>query len=322
MKPDWYAIVVDVNDPEKSGRAKIRILGLQDDKTKIPDADLFWARPKYPITNAALKGVATQSTGLMKGTLVSGYWADDDQQIPIMDGVHGSAGTLKADGTLDQSAPTSTPLVVREIDKNEIFGTSIIDKAVADAKSLQLTTIAAIKFTPGDKLDDLLKQLDPSNKSGAIPNLLSGLNSIKSSSSILSSLRGALGSLVPTDLLKMVSAVQHAVTSVEGIAKTAAADAAKLGINITVPTINIPTLTNASLPQIDPAASIQDTATSILKNTLGGAVGPLIGPLKQISSVQDVIKAAGSFNFMQNKTMPALETGWSIIKQSAKKINV
>jgi hypothetical protein len=255
----------------------------------------------------------------MKGTLVSGYWADEDQQIAIMDGVHGSAGKLKPDGTLDQSAPTSTPLVVREIDKNEILGISVVDKAIMNAKSLQLITTADIKYKPGDKLDDLLKQLDPSNHSGAVPNLLSGLTSIKSSSSILSSLRGVLGSLVPTDLLKMVSEVQHAVSSVEGIAKTAATDAAKLGINITVPSVT--SLTNTSIPQIDPAASIQDTATSILKNTLGGSVGPLIGPLKQISSVQDVVKAAGSFNFMRNKTMPALETGWSIIKQSAKKIN-
>ena len=39
----WLGIVVNVNDPQKSGRVQIRVKGRHDDTANIPDASLPWA---------------------------------------------------------------------------------------------------------------------------------------------------------------------------------------------------------------------------------------------------------------------------------------
>jgi hypothetical protein len=54
----FWAEIVDVeNDDEKSGRAKIRIMG---DQTELKDSELRYARPLFPVTSASKELVQLQ----------------------------------------------------------------------------------------------------------------------------------------------------------------------------------------------------------------------------------------------------------------------
>lgn len=84
----WYGQVVSINDPLKSGRAQIRIVGHQDDDQKLQKENLFWAQIAFPPTHAQIPGSQT-THGLQVGASVMGFWQDHTQgQIPIITGVY------------------------------------------------------------------------------------------------------------------------------------------------------------------------------------------------------------------------------------------
>lgn len=89
----WFiGVVVDVNDPHKSGRVRIRVHGMHDDKTNIPDATLPWSLVMQPVTSAAIGKIGTSPVGLVKGSTIMGLWLDKDQQYPLVIGTIGKSG--------------------------------------------------------------------------------------------------------------------------------------------------------------------------------------------------------------------------------------
>ena len=88
----WVGEVVDVNDPDQSGRVRVRVFGRHDDKNNIKDEDLHWAMPLQPVTSAAFAKIGTSPLGLVKGSKVMGFWIDRDQQYPVIWGSFGKAG--------------------------------------------------------------------------------------------------------------------------------------------------------------------------------------------------------------------------------------
>lgn len=100
----WIAEVVNVKDPDESGRVQVRVLGRHDDTENIPDKDLPWALPLQSVTSAAFRKMGTAPVGMVKGTKVIGFWADSDQQYPIIIGTFGKAGPLK-EGTNTDGIP-------------------------------------------------------------------------------------------------------------------------------------------------------------------------------------------------------------------------
>lgn len=93
----WIGKVVNVkDDPYKSGRVRVRIVGRHDDIGNFPDDTLPWAMPLQPVTSAAIGRIGTSPLGLMPGSHVMGMYADADQQYPIIIGSFGKAGD--ADG--------------------------------------------------------------------------------------------------------------------------------------------------------------------------------------------------------------------------------
>jgi hypothetical protein len=96
----WQGIVEDRYDPDKLGRYKVRIFGYHtNDKTKMPTEDLPWAIPMQPVTSAGISGVGTNTSGLVEGSAVIGFFADGpDGQIPIIMGSWGSMSYLPEDG--------------------------------------------------------------------------------------------------------------------------------------------------------------------------------------------------------------------------------
>ena len=101
----WIAEVVNVYDPDQSGRVQIRIFGRFDDDQNIPDDDLPWALPLQPITSAAYGKIGTTPLGLVKGSKVMGLWMDEDQQYPVILGSVGKAGDPVDDGDDVEGVP-------------------------------------------------------------------------------------------------------------------------------------------------------------------------------------------------------------------------
>ena len=85
----FYAVVVDVKDPEEAGRLKVRLMGYQGDKANIPDGDLHWARLDLSPTNAAHKGVGEAHVGAVVGSWVKVYYDEGDQQLRVTSSIGG-----------------------------------------------------------------------------------------------------------------------------------------------------------------------------------------------------------------------------------------
>ena len=86
---EWFvAKVVDrKNDETKSGKIKIRVFGIHDNESDVPDDDLPWAYPLMPITSASYNHVGQAPTGVTEGATVFGFWMDpNEKQIPIIFG--------------------------------------------------------------------------------------------------------------------------------------------------------------------------------------------------------------------------------------------
>jgi hypothetical protein len=88
----WVGVVEDVMDPTQSGRVRVRVKSKHDDKTNITIGDLPWAVVMMPVTSAAAGKMGTAPVGLVVGSTVMGYWADSDNQIPIVMGSLPKAG--------------------------------------------------------------------------------------------------------------------------------------------------------------------------------------------------------------------------------------
>jgi len=108
MRPDyiglngfvwWHGVVEDVNDPEKMGRLRVRVLGWHtDNKTSmgIPTEDLPWATVLMPITTSSMTGLGRSPTGIIPGSWVIGFFLDGEAaQQPFVLGSYG--GTQKPD---------------------------------------------------------------------------------------------------------------------------------------------------------------------------------------------------------------------------------
>ena len=81
----WFiARVEDINDPEKLGRVKIRVLN-EHDSPSITTDELPWAYPLTPITSASYQQVGRSPTGLLVGSTVFGFYLDgQEKQIPVL----------------------------------------------------------------------------------------------------------------------------------------------------------------------------------------------------------------------------------------------
>ena len=79
----WVGVVVDVKDPLRLGRARVRIFGVHhEDPTTLPTEDLPWAYALAPLGNSG----APKSP--VPGSWVLGFFLDGDiAQQPVMLGV-------------------------------------------------------------------------------------------------------------------------------------------------------------------------------------------------------------------------------------------
>jgi hypothetical protein len=82
----FFGVVEDRQDPLKTGRLRVRILGHHtENKNTLPTSDLPWALPVLPITAAGMSGIGSSATGLLEGSWVFGFFRDGTyRQEPII----------------------------------------------------------------------------------------------------------------------------------------------------------------------------------------------------------------------------------------------
>jgi hypothetical protein len=113
MNPSFFfAEVVSVHDDEEMiGRAKIRILGDQDDRARLPNEELRWARPIMNSYDAPqYAGVGRGGTGLVPGSRVFGFFMDSDNQHPFILGTIPTAGRTNSPPAEQGTMPDGTPV--------------------------------------------------------------------------------------------------------------------------------------------------------------------------------------------------------------------
>jgi hypothetical protein len=104
----FFGSVVDVMDPEKLGRVKVRVFGVYDSKDEenknlIADNDLPWAQIVVPVTTGIHEGKG-QNLGLLVGTQVFGMFLDGkSSQLPMV------IGTVPKKGDKNSKAEDNYP---------------------------------------------------------------------------------------------------------------------------------------------------------------------------------------------------------------------
>lgn len=94
LKTDQYmAKVIDIDDPERCGRCRVRVFHLMDDENSIPDEYLPWATPKF---NASFGSHGGGSLSIPKvGTIVGVEFNCGDLYSPEYYGIsNADAGTV------------------------------------------------------------------------------------------------------------------------------------------------------------------------------------------------------------------------------------
>jgi hypothetical protein len=222
----WIAEVVNVKDPDQSGRVQIRIFGRHDDKENIKDEDLHWAIPMQPVTSAAYGKIGMSPLGLVRGSKVYGEWFDSDNQLPIIFGSLGKAGDPKEGGDTTDGIPEidtkkgsipgpsqnySDPVPINPY--SNLFGSKIDINKINNEKTEDFKTIAT--YTPAtgivnnEKVDeklkepkkpttasakkddtsdvlDIVKQVDPDKKSRVLPEAADGFKQVQNIMSMTS----------------------------------------------------------------------------------------------------------------------------------------
>lgn len=104
----WFlGSVVDLNDPSKLGRVKVRVFGVYDakegDQYLIADEDLPWAQIVVPVTTGTHKGKG-QNLGILVGAQVFGMFLDgQNSQLPMV------IGTVPKEGDANSKAEENYP---------------------------------------------------------------------------------------------------------------------------------------------------------------------------------------------------------------------
>ena len=132
----FVGIVEDRHDPEKTGRLRVRCLGIHtSDKNKIATADLPWASVMLPTTSSGISGLGQSPSFIVEGAWVWGYFRDGDglmQEMVIVGTLPGRSAELgkTASGFYDPNS---------RLDENgEPTGVSVYPKEFAEPDTNRL----------------------------------------------------------------------------------------------------------------------------------------------------------------------------------------
>ena len=147
----WFSgVVEDRQDPLKTGRCRVRILGQHtENKSILPTADLPWALCVLPITASGVSGIGQSATGLLEGSWVFGFFRDGQyRQEPIILGSLPGRPTNLADNRKGFNDPNEIyPKYKNEPDVNRLAVNSKDSDGNEINPSLALTIRRATRIT-------------------------------------------------------------------------------------------------------------------------------------------------------------------------------
>ena len=132
----WSGVIVDINDPKKANRVKVRIFGLHDvPKTDLSNDDLPWTVVSMPPTGSSVTGIGTNHN-LKNGSVVIVMFLDGtEMQVPI---VMGSISGIQSKDfkKIYQDTNEEYPIKDRmsEPDVNRIARNEKIDETIIQTK--------------------------------------------------------------------------------------------------------------------------------------------------------------------------------------------
>lgn len=297
----FVAVVVDVNDPEQFGRLKIRIYGLHDDTSRVPDDMLPWARVLHPVNTAMHNGVSGPVTGAVVGTTVVGYFVDEAKQIPLVEGVLGRNSDTVRD----------IPKANTGEDYNEVIQDNIFHVGIAELKFAKSKTIGTIQYS-GQSIEKMVSFIEQGQFSAALDQLreirsqvqylkrLITDSPIEQVNSIISGFQSDLGYLIK-------DAVADVITTQTGHVVTPSEEA----------------IMNSVLGTVDGSKLINQikTATGVEFTTANHIVGSISTTKSKnhIQTASDAIDRINGHTFVMNNTMKQIENTFQSIKLSSKR---
>ena len=241
----WYGVATSVADPDKDGRVQMRIHGLHDDETNIPNTQLPWSKPLHGITSAAHNKMGHSPVGAVVGSTAFGFFLDKDHQYPIHLGFIAKAGDA-ASGTTSNGSETlvdgtnSNPpgsrlnnnkfitrkgKSIKEDDATQITypkytpteqkdsdGKDITQDAIDKTKFSKNPTIGSISQPIGSVLTQL-QQVDPQNLNGILKKAIPSFIKISDLSAFSPSAGGSSGSGAATVLGQALGMAMNAISS-------------------------------------------------------------------------------------------------------------
>lgn len=160
----WQGVIVDVDDPEQSGRVRARIFGYHDDDdSTIPNDHLPWADVGLPTTSAGISGVG-ETHGLKRGSWVTGYFLDGHSgQLPVV--LHSIAGVPSEKGSGPFSDKTGEyPRFVGESDVNRLARGDAHSEFFKEVQNSRITGIQKSDGTTWDQPKRDMTSKYPYNK--------------------------------------------------------------------------------------------------------------------------------------------------------------
>jgi hypothetical protein len=331
----FIAEVADVNDPNQSGRVKVRVIGRHDDRVNIPDSALPWAQVLQPVTSAANGRMGTAPVGLTAGSRVFGVFLDADEQLPLVMGSVGRAGDpipgrtvggAPAINTATGSIPASSQGIasnpytslypgrvsIAAIDSRRVSvqavdrrtGGAITTLAEANMINPRLPTVGSAP--KGSDVLSVIRSVDPLGSLSALPCLNFSLLSLSSILGFLNSIVNGIANMVAqavrSALLKLAERI--GIFKLLGLLNSAIANVAAVqnlinSLNIRVCGLN---LLNQGL--FDNANFVMASVV----NDLNTAVGSIVGGIDKVLDVTTgtILDGADTINAAANERIKSL----------------
>lgn len=223
----WRGKVVNVMDPKQQGRIQVRVYGLHDNEALIPDSELPWAMVRMPMgAGASVRGVSASPVGVIPGSIVDGYFIDNQRTQLVATGTLLGAGRTKNGQTIDGSYAIDSKYNdmahgARGQDLNAALGLKNLP-AISQIGAVFPAVSAGIGYLPshsGNMLS-LMSQADPYNMSGSLAYGIDGFAKnymFNQLSSIASSLPNGATGLV-SGLMQAQSLIGQGINEVEAYA--------------------------------------------------------------------------------------------------------
>ena len=156
----WFAgVVEDRNDPMKSGRVRVRCVGIHTaNKDQLPITDLPWAQVIMPTTSPGVSGLGASPSFLVEGAWVFGYFRDGKScQEPVVIGSmpgHPDEYATAANGFNDPNGIYPKHKNEPDVNRLAVNNTELPHGALTLRKAVRKTNIPTADFNATKAADE------------------------------------------------------------------------------------------------------------------------------------------------------------------------